>query len=135
MPLITPAKDTDQLDLCVSDISSACNCTASKLPNDYADSSLETSAPSQDIPKNPKPLKEHQRRGHLPFSAQWTVERLCNTHPARALGLLHTWAHPRHHRELSHTTVADIAELRDEEALEALQELHNCHSFIHGKSG
>jgi Predicted aspartyl protease len=74
-------------------------------------------------------------RFYTPFSAAWTVDRLRDANPARAMSILRTWAHPRRHRELTPATVREIAALNDDQAQEALQELKLRRSFVRGRKG
>src|ERR1700738_278609 len=70
---------------------------------------------------------------HDPYSLEWTLERLHDDTPSRALAALHTWSHPRRTREVSHATVSEIAEMKDGQAREALEELKIQRSFVKGE--
>jgi len=71
---------------------------------------------------------------HTPFSAPWVAARLKDA-PQRAVSILRNWSHPRRFREINNVTIETINHLRDNQAIEALNDLKKPHVFIQGTKG
>lgn len=133
VPPPAPSRDVPPYASATENISEPCICITSPPRED----NVPVCHPNPTtIPKRTSPIKKKSRSELTrPFTAAWTTERLRDLEPTRALATLRVWTHPRRHREISDTTVSEIAQLNDEQALDALYELKNRRSFIKREGG
>jgi hypothetical protein len=110
----------------------------------------ESSNPAAVLPDTPSPIPPKQEEEkqtpstptlpirsdgpHTPFTARWVVAQLRDS-PTRAAGILRNWSHVKRHHEVHEQTILEINQLREADAVEAVEELKSPRVFVRGTKG
>ena len=81
----------------------------------------------------------HQRRfagAHkIPHTAPWVAQQLHESKTDTAIGILASWTHPKRRLEVTEATIAELNQLPDDLAVDALKELKGAKKYIQGIGG
>ena len=81
----------------------------------------------------------HQRRfagvHKIPHMAPWVTQQLHESKINTAIGILASWTHPKRWLEVTEATIAELNQLPDDLAVDALKELKGPKKYIQGIGG
>lgn len=80
----------------------------------------------------PKEIKRRYDNDYLkPQTVEWLARQLQENKPEMAIAQLRIWTHPHRREEASYETIAEINQLMDTLAKEALEEMQKPRQYIH----